>query len=331
MPRRLNLFARLHKWASRQEENFLTESLAVLLDMLLEREPAAGARLVAALTNGFILVEAEAAGTIEIRTQVSTTEGRPDLEIGTPDHLAVLEVKAESVLRRGQLEGYREYLRASEFARTLLIVLTKYPPVLPKDAEQPNAVIRWYELADCIERELSQSSISEPICYFLCQQFHDFLKERGMTIAQVDWHLSDGARAIRNFLVMLQEAARACHVSAKKSMSLEYVGFNLDEGKYWIGLYFEEPQKLWFGTRCRINPDAAARLEEGSVETESWIPGGYRWCRAGELESEQVHFYHRSKVGQMQWLEKFLRECLEIARRIETPDQPPAPPEEAEE
>jgi len=152
-----------------------------------------------------------------------------------------------------------------------------------------------------------------------------------MTIAQVGWQLSEGARAMGSFLVMLQEAAKACQVSAKKSMSLDYVGFMLNEGKYWIGLYFEEPQKLWFGTRCRIDLEAAARLGEGTVESETWVPGGYQWCRAGELESEEVHFYHRSKVGQMQWLEKFLRECLEMARRVETPDQPPVPPQEAEE
>ncbi len=29
----------------------------------------------------------------------------------------------------------------------------------------------------------------------------------------------------------------------------------------------------------------------------------------------------------MEWLEKFLRECLALARSIETPDQPPIPDE----
>jgi hypothetical protein len=49
-----NLFLRLHKWAARQDENFLTESLAVVLEQLLALAPEVGTRLVARLTGGFI-------------------------------------------------------------------------------------------------------------------------------------------------------------------------------------------------------------------------------------------------------------------------------------
>ena len=52
--------------------------------------------------------------------------------------------------------------------------------------------------------------------------------------------------------------------------------------------------------------------------------------RATELNSEDVHFFSKTKAGQMQWLEKFLRECLAQARSIETPDQPPIPDEPQE-
>ena len=37
-----NLFLRLHKWAVRQDENFLTESLAVVLEQLLVLAPEVG-------------------------------------------------------------------------------------------------------------------------------------------------------------------------------------------------------------------------------------------------------------------------------------------------
>jgi hypothetical protein len=131
--------------------------------------------------------------------------------------------------------------------------------------------------------------------------------------------------------MMLSEAAKGCHVSVNKSVSLEAIGYELDHGKYWLGLILEEPHQLWFGTCCRIDSGAAIRLGEGTLEFEDGVPGGYRWWRAGELESEQVHFYHRSKVGQLQWLEKFLHECLEMARKIGLPDQPSAPPDGPEE
>src|SRR5579871_1321090 len=99
-----NVFARLHKWATRQDENFLTESLAVVLEQLLILVPEVGTRLIARLTADFIDVSPGDASTIEIHTQVETTEGKPDVEIRTPARLVWIEVKAESPLRAGQLE-----------------------------------------------------------------------------------------------------------------------------------------------------------------------------------------------------------------------------------
>ena len=87
-----NLFLRLHKWASRQDENFLTESLAVVLEQLLVLAPAVGVRLVRRLTGGFIDLPPEDASAIEIQPQVELVQGRPDLEIRSPHHLAWIEV-----------------------------------------------------------------------------------------------------------------------------------------------------------------------------------------------------------------------------------------------
>ncbi len=337
MPSTPNIFARLRKWALRQDENYLTESLSVILEMLLERVPDVGVRLVKTVTNGFINTKAENATIIEIRTQVETAEGRPDLEIRVPDHLAVIEVKAESPVRRGQLEGYREYLRTTEFAHTLLVLLTKYPPVLPKDAEQPDYLVRWHELSDWIELELVESNIVEPICRFLCQQFYDFLKERNMTIAQVGWQLPEGTRALRNLINMLFEAAVSIEAAAGKDKSVklsggaDYLGIKFEGNKYWAGVLFKYPEKIHFCTECRIDPEGAHRLVgegNGEVEEKGGIP--WRWWYGTELDSEEAHFFARSKVSQMQWLMDFLRDCLAKARSIETPDQPPIPDEPEE-
>src|SRR6266851_5206755 len=91
-----NLFLRLRKWAARQDENFLTESLAVVLEHLLVLAPGVGTRLIARLTGGLIDVSSEDAGTVEIRTQVEAVQARPDLEISVPHRLVWIEVKAES-------------------------------------------------------------------------------------------------------------------------------------------------------------------------------------------------------------------------------------------
>lgn len=136
-----NLFLRLHKWASRQDENFLTESLAVVLEQLLVPAPAVGTRLVSQLTRGFIDFAPEDASAIELRTQVEALQGRPDLEIRTPRHLVWVEVKAESELRTGQLAGYRVLLGESGVAPTQLVLLTRYPESFKPGEAHPDAEI----------------------------------------------------------------------------------------------------------------------------------------------------------------------------------------------
>src|ERR1700722_10885602 len=93
-----NLFLRLHKWATRQDENFVTESLAVVLEQLLILAPEAGVYLVGRLTGGFIEVGPDDSSSVEIGTQVDVRKGRPDLEICVPHRLTWIEVKVESSL-----------------------------------------------------------------------------------------------------------------------------------------------------------------------------------------------------------------------------------------
>ena len=64
MPTSPNVFTRLNRWATRQDENFLTESLAVVLEQLLVLAPDVGTRLVKRLTGGFIVVPAADASSI---------------------------------------------------------------------------------------------------------------------------------------------------------------------------------------------------------------------------------------------------------------------------
>jgi hypothetical protein len=148
-----------------------------------------------------------------------------------------------------------------------------------------------------------------------------------MTLAQVGKYMPEGLRALSNLMNMLFEAAAACKVSVKKQAGWDFIGLTLDGRKYWVGVFFSDPEKLQFATRCRIDPEKAAKLGAGELTEENWVPGRYRWWREVELDSESIHFFSRSKVSQMQWLEDFLREYLAQARLIETPDQPPIPEE----
>jgi hypothetical protein len=321
-----NLFLRLHKWAARQDENYLTESLAVVLEQLLVLAPDVGTRLVELLTGGFLGVPAENAGAIQVRTQVETGQGRPDLEMSIPHRLVWVEVKAESTLRTGQLEGYRTLLAEQGVPQTRLILLTRYAEEFQPGEARPDLEVRWYEFAGWLEDELAAAETAGAVSGFLAQQFLDFLRARGMTLTQVGKYMPDGLRAWGNLLNMLCEAAAACKVAAVLSADWESIGVKLDR-KYWVGVNYADPDKLWFGTRCRIDPEAVAKLGIGELTEESWVPGRYRWWKGVELDSEAIHFFSLHKVKQMEWLEGFLRECLAQARSIETPDQLPIPEE----
>ena len=321
-----NLFSRLHKWAARQDENFVTESLAVVLEQLLILVPETGARLVGRLTGGFIEVGPADSGAVEIRTQVDVRKGRPDLEICVPHRLTWIEVKVESPLRTGQLEGYRRLIEESGFAETRLVLLSRYPETYAGMDARPDSEVRWFELAGWLEAELPAISGVSKVAEFLSQQFLAFLTERNMTLTQVGPYLRDGTRALSALLNMLREAAAACKVSPPRLQTdWEGLGLYLEGGKYWIGIEYVEPAILWFGTRCQIDVDAAGRLGRGEIFEQKWVPGRQSWYISADLESEDIHFFSRTKVGQMQWLEGFLHECLKTARSIETPDQPPLP------
>jgi hypothetical protein len=164
----------------------------------------------------------------------------------------------------------------------------------------------------------------------LARQLLDFLEARSMTLVQVGKYMPEGLRALSNLMNMLFEAASACKVSVKKGAGWDYIGLKLDGSKYWVGVTFAEPEKLWFSTSSKIDPEAARKLGVGDLGEENWVPGRFRWHRGIELDSEPVHFFSRSKVSQMQWLEGFVKECLALARKIETPEQPPIPEEPEE-
>jgi hypothetical protein len=317
-----NLFLRLRKWASGQDENFCTESLVFVLRRLLDHQPDVGVRLLELLTDKLLHVPSGEAAKVRIRTQVGTAKGRPDIVIGWADQEIVIEVKVESEPQPGQLVGYKDI-------GTGLVLLTRYKPTIPEGENAPDHMVRWHQVAASLDEQVRLGVDLEPVTRYICEQFIEFLGARGMAIEKASWHMTEGLRAWGNFLKMLYEAASACEVSAtmKGAVGLEYIGVKVDGGKYWVGIEYAYPGTLSFGTCSQIDPDAAANLGVGQLTEASWVPGRHRWFRFLELDSESVYFFARSKVSQMEYLEGFLRECLAQARSIETSDQPLTPEE----
>jgi hypothetical protein len=49
----------------------------------------------------------------------------------------------------------------------------------------------------------------------------------------------------------------------------------------------------------------------------AFIPGEYRWWRPLDLESDEVHFFSRSKERQIDCLKDFIQGCIQTAASIE--------------
>jgi len=184
-----NLFTSLHRWAGRQDENFTTEALVNILDLLLVCEPQIGLSVLQKLSCG--VLDLKEASSVQITTQPRTAEGVPDVEISAPDQLVYIEAKVYSDLGENQLESYRRALADSGLPRTGLVLLTHYPPT--GSISQDVYAIRWHQIAEWLEVELDQS-ITDPICRYLTAEFLGFLSERGLSIIPVRSPISGAIR-----------------------------------------------------------------------------------------------------------------------------------------
>jgi hypothetical protein len=161
-------------------------------------------------------------------------------------------------------------------------------------------------------------------------QFLGYLKGRGMTVEPISWELRNGTLALQNLLVMLSEAAAACHVSCKRANRWDYLCFWLDE-RYWFGVRLEAAEQVFFMTgRTRVDPEANKKLGFGYMWEARWVPGGRAWQDHLDLASEEVHFFARSLASQKECLEQFLARCLAAAKKIEIPGPAGALPAEPE-
>ena len=122
-----NLFSNLNRWAIRQNENFTTESLVLILKRLLLERPDIACSLLKDLTDGFLDLSEEQAKRTGIQTQTTIDEGKPDIEITVDNYLVYIEVKIDSELGEDQLTRYRHALESAENKRSFLVFLSRYP------------------------------------------------------------------------------------------------------------------------------------------------------------------------------------------------------------
>jgi hypothetical protein len=312
-----NVFQRLHKWASRQEENYCTEALSVLFEVLLVRDPVVGVRLVAKFTNDRIVLDPAQADAVTFVTQPQHQEGRPDLEIRTAEVLVLIEVKVEEDVRAGQLAGYRRLLDRKKTASRTLGILTRYPVTYHSPGDDADFEHRWHTVAVWLEKERARDEFSDPIARFLCEEFHSFLRAKGMALSQIDWQFAGGVRAMQHMIDMMLEAARSCRVEASPRAWIDCMGIALHKGRCWIGFYYSEPERLYFECYSGFDPGAA---QEVGYEVEpsrySKEVDGVKCVKKIDLSDESIYFFSRSKVGQLEYLIGLFRSFLEDVQRF---------------
>lgn len=298
----------LFKWAHRQDENFTTEAFAYLLRRLLENEPDKGVELLRFLTDEQLCVRPDRAQTVAVTTQVTIDEGRPDLEIRTLDHLVYVEVKDGSGLGDSQLQRYRQALSSHPTGlSTTLVLLTRYAV---DTSEDPLAVPRrWHQIAEWLEDRLEASRWDSIEARFLTCQFVEYLRIRGMTMDQVTWELKNGVRAAMNLLDMVYEGLGNHAPKPKASFGQQWAGYWTDDSKKaeaWVGINWSDPTVLVFHSHS-MTVDEKMVSEVGFGECDAKQG---RWYHRMDLESEEEHFFARSKANQQMRVEEFLQRAF---------------------
>ena len=312
-----NLLVSLSRWASRQDENFLTEAFVHLLRHVLSEESETAVLLLGFVTGGRVRVAPDEFSAVELCTQTVVELGRPDVEIRFPGHLVYIEVKAESGLGFEQLKRYRQALHDSNYEATTLVLLSRYSVSESEVSAVPDVWLRWFQIGDLLTEQLDRDALEGPESRYLARQFVGFLRSKGILMDRVSWEMTTGVRALSAFVQLLLEAINEVGIGNKRSAGASFTGYFLDPPArdYWVGLYFDSPNILWFQTdQLTIEPEVWSNLGVGEVEKTSWVPCGYRWRKSLDIESEAVHFFARTRGSQQKVLETFLRESLETAQ-----------------
>lgn len=112
-----NIFSSLSRYGFRQEENYLTESFVYLLNLLLEKDPTAGGKMLSNLYGDnldFIAVGKD----VSISTQLTFDDGQPDIAIKvSSEKIILVEVKCDSPLGQDQLVRYYDYLQSLPYTK----------------------------------------------------------------------------------------------------------------------------------------------------------------------------------------------------------------------
>ena len=304
-----NIFLVLAKYNSATDENYLTEAFIFLINSLLERDRTIGLDILANLcvTNGeFEFGEEE---DITVSTQVTTSDGRPDIEVSSPDKLIYVEVKDSSPVDTRQLRHYQKQLNSSNAMIKRLVLLTRFPIDDTEHKGIPDKCIRWFEVHNWLVT--MRQDAEDPVRVYLIESFISFLEGKGMSIEKVGWEYANGLAALKNLIDMIAEAIREARLSFyRKAAAWDSKGFWLEDKKYWCGIYYHSPQTVVFKAFHKKN------LKVGRVPNSSFPVKEAFASIWFQLDLEGIHFFSLDKDAQMVKVAEFIKVAYREAEQM---------------
>jgi hypothetical protein len=297
---RCGLLTSLHRWASHQDENFITEALVYLLNFCLVHEPQAAAYMIEKITGNLLSLKTNEINTISVTTQVHTNKGIPDIKIESDSFLVFIEVKVDSNFASNQLSRYKVVLTKNS-KQTGLITLTRYRPEQHGADITPDHAVLWHQLADW----LTELPLKNSVAKFLSDEFLKLLEYRRLAMKQVSWQLEEGVIAFRNLIDMLGEALSSRGINIhSRSAAWDWIGYYLENKRLFAGITYENPGIVIINNEGELVDNKPDEPEIGFYQSEN------EWRNELDLYSEDVHFFCRTKASQIACLGNFVEESV---------------------
>ncbi|KAA3646211.1 MAG: hypothetical protein DWQ07_08285 [Chloroflexi bacterium] len=285
-----NIYSSLNRYATRQEENFLTEAFAHLLELLIEQEPDSASSL---LEKIFDLEIGETASALHIETQKSFEDGTPDLIISNKDTVVFIEIKHDSQLGHAQLERYLSRLSTLDFRRKQLVLLTRSKHAIQQTSLSAAQFhhICWYQISGW----LSELDFVDEVSNYHVDSFIRFLGEKGMNMEKVEWEYIRGVPAMRNLVNMIGTAISEAlpEANSRRNAGWDWIGYIIED-KLWLGIQYDEALSVMINN---YGEQSATFIET--------------------MDLEDAHFFALSPGEQLEILISFIKENAEKFNSIE--------------
>lgn len=339
-----NVFISLHKWASRQDENFTSESFVYLLNHFQSHEPAILSDFISWITGYLIQPDLRSISSLKIYTQNRIEEGIPDITIESEKFLIFIEVKLHASLTRDQVENYLRALSKVKHKSRMLVTLTLFS--IPREIYSGAKSVKWFEIGDWLLQAIETSS--QKTTQFLLEQFIGFLKYQHAMSAAVTSGISKGIQEHNNLygenslfqkrfksptlisnydeLSPLYELMMLINESIFSAFPNEdikfdtgkqkggWLGYNINRMEFFAVIYTENPETIILETFKNTPKFPESEVLFGKLEKAS--NGKAVW--SNKIDLIQHNFFKKTKNEQLTMLIEFCEKGFLEGRRITT-------------